>query len=142
MRIVAFFPQKKKWANVLFWLYLLALLRLTVFRPGFSMDHLMGGTINLHLWNAYGWWARHGHWWAFYYDLIGNLVCFVPFGGYLAWKRRNWPLWKIGAAGLALSFAVEAAQYVFAVGFSDIDDLIVNTLGVLLGAWFARLLKV
>lgn len=40
--------------------------------------------------------------------------------------------------GFLTSLAIEIAQYVFALGYSDIDDLLMNTLGAFLGALVAR----
>ena len=46
---------------------------------------------------------------------------------------------KTAAWGLGLSLVLEVCQYVFALGRTDIDDLLFNTLGALIGAAFARL---
>ena len=46
---------------------------------------------------------------------------------------------KTAAWGFALSLALETTQYAFALGRTDIDDLIFNTLGALIGAALARL---
>ncbi len=36
---------------------------------------------------------------------------------------------------MALSLGIEITQYVFSLGFSDVDDLVFNTLGASLGAF-------
>ena len=43
------------------------------------------------------------------------------------------------AWGFGLSLVLEVCQYAFALGRTDIDDLIFNTVGALIGAAFARL---
>jgi len=48
---------------------------------------------------------------------------------------------KTALAGLAFSFAIEFFQYVFGTGISELDDLILNTFGVWLGAVLAGFLK-
>ena len=43
------------------------------------------------------------------------------------------------AWGFGLSLMLEVCQYAFALGRTDIDDLIFNTVGALIGAVLARL---
>ncbi len=70
----------------------------------------------------------------------GNIVAFVPVGvlGLLAIRRDRRRAWLIAlAGGAALSIALELSQY--GVGRSaDIDDVILNAIGVGLGVAFAR----
>ena len=40
--------------------------------------------------------------------------------------------------GFGLSLAVETGQYIFSLGYSDIDDLLMNTVGTLVGVGIAR----
>jgi glycopeptide antibiotics resistance protein len=40
---------------------------------------------------------------------------------------------RITIASLGISLAIEVMQYIMAVGAADIDDLILNTLGGILG---------
>jgi glycopeptide antibiotics resistance protein len=71
--------------------------------------------------------------------LVGNLVAFVPLGLLLPQMIGRRSLLLVVAAGLALSLAVEAGQLAVSValGFAyrtaDIDDVIVNVAGALLG---------
>lgn len=67
-------------------------------------------------------------------NIFGNVVGFVPFGYILPVindRLRNWLL--IVVSGFSLSLCVEAAQLIFRVGSFDVDDLLLNTLGALLG---------
>ncbi|WP_165858029.1 VanZ family protein [Corynebacterium alimapuense] len=41
------------------------------------------------------------------------------------------------AAGAVLSLTIEITQFVFALGYTDVDDLLWNTLGAGLGGWAA-----
>ena len=70
-------------------------------------------------------------------NVYGNIILFVPAGLLLAlyvpWKRA------IGYA-LIMSVSFEVAQYVFGVGYTDIDDVMLNTLGGAIGAGLARIL--
>lgn len=72
-------------------------------------------------------------WWGPWLNLVGNIGLFVPLG-YVAYRGS---VVKAAAWGLACSLAIEVSQYVWALGFSDTDDLIFNTAGAWLGAWAA-----
>ena len=76
---------------------------------------------------------RVGFWVAFL-NLAGNVIGFLPFGFFLpilSRRLRNGAV--VTALGFGLSLLVESIQLVFKVGCFDVDDLILNTLGVLLG---------
>lgn len=71
---------------------------------------------------------------AFLYHLIGNLIWFIPFGfliPVISRKYRN--VGKIIILSAALSFGIELMQWVFGTGVSDIDDILCNTAGGLIG---------
>ena len=62
-----------------------------------------------------------------------NVLLFLPFGWLVP---RLWKKWdktrRVAPAALAFSFLIEASQLLNA-RFSDVDDLIINTAGALLG---------
>ncbi len=62
-----------------------------------------------------------------------NILLFVPFGFFLPllWKRYR-SLNKIATAGFLFSCAIETAQ-LFAPRITDVDDLMMNTAGAVLG---------
>lgn len=123
----------------LFALYLAALLRLTVLRPGFLLPQPEVRLVNLLPLNAYRYWVRVGSWRVFWVDLLGNLVCFCPFGAFLALRRPDASLLRPALAGLSLSVCIELSQYLLGVGVADVDDLVLNTLGVAAGFALTRL---
>ena len=66
------------------------------------------------------------------WQVLGNVLLYVPLGLLLplVWRQGSW--WRVTGLGLALSLVTEVVQP--AVGRSfDVDDLIANTLGVLVG---------
>ncbi len=73
------------------------------------------------------------------------ILVFVPLGVYMGIFCPEWPLWKKVLPGFGLSLLLETAQYAFAIGASDITDILTNTLGTLLGvglfAGFTRVWK-
>jgi glycopeptide antibiotics resistance protein len=80
---------------------------------------------------------RYGGW-GFVVNFLGNLVAFLPMGALppLIWPRRT-ALWHVVLFSLAISLAIETGQYVSGRRVPDVDDLILNTVGGILGylAW-------
>ncbi|MCM1184693.1 MAG: VanZ family protein [Roseburia sp.] len=129
--------KKQRILTIIFMVYLLILLRMTVFRPNMSLERLFSGTVNARLFREYIPLLRHGYWLRSLYLFGGNIVCFMPFGMYLQWKKQ-WKLKTIAVMGLFFSLCIEAMQYVLGTGVSELDDLILNTLGAVIGAWGVR----
>lgn len=69
----------------------------------------------------------------FYTDLFGNLLLFVPVAFVVRFLFPRTKNWQVILFGFLLSVSIEVLQYVFEVGYSEIDDVIVNTLGTILG---------
>lgn len=72
-------------------------------------------------------------------ELLMNTFLFVPFGLTLSQllprKRTAWRrILLIVLLGIVVSIAVEWAQYHFALGTAETDDVICNALGAFLGA--------
>ena len=69
----------------------------------------------------------------FFNEIVFNFLVFIPFGLYMRMllKRRSW-LIQLLPPFLA-SVAFEVVQYVFAIGVSDITDVIMNTAGAATG---------
>ncbi len=67
-------------------------------------------------------------------NLFGNLFILTPLGILLpfAWRKKH-SVFLITAVGFLVSMAVETLQLVLGVGAFDVDDLILNTLGVIVG---------
>ena len=75
-------------------------------------------------------------------NLIGNIAMFVPLG--IVWpgvfQRLN-THGKVIAAGLGVSLTIEVLQLPFFDRATDVDDLILNTLGFLMGYGIYLLVK-
>jgi glycopeptide antibiotics resistance protein len=75
-------------------------------------------------------------------NIGGNILGFVPFGFLLPllfhffYKKR-----RIIAAGFLFSLGFEAAQLITGLGRFDVDDLLLNTVGALLGFLLLRALE-
>jgi glycopeptide antibiotics resistance protein len=66
-------------------------------------------------------------------EMIANVVAFIPFGVMLGVNFRQGAFRYKIAVIFAFSVAVEIIQYCFAIGATDITDIIMNTLGGFLG---------
>lgn len=67
-------------------------------------------------------------------NIAGNVVGFVPFGFILPVMHRRFKnFWLVGILGFSLSLTVETMQLIFRVGCFDVDDLVLNTCGAVLG---------
>ena len=74
-------------------------------------------------------------------NIVGNVAAFVPFGLFLPLlSAKCGRLWRTVFYSLELSLAVETLQLVLRVGTFDVDDLLLNTLGGMLGILLYRLL--
>lgn len=68
---------------------------------------------------------------------IDNILFFIPFGFLLpvnSWKKAL-------IAGFGFSFCIELAQYAGGLGLAELDDVICNTIGAVIGFWFMYLIK-
>jgi glycopeptide antibiotics resistance protein len=113
---------------MLFSAYVLFLLDLALFRfPNRNPDH---NVVPLH--SIIDDWRLGGR--PFVVNFVGNIVAFMPIGiiPSLFWTRRG-GAWHAALFSLALSVMIEVLQYTGGHRVADVDDLILNTLGGLLG---------
>lgn len=66
-------------------------------------------------------------------EIILNIIAFVPFGVYISMVKESWNWFQKAIPVFLTSFLYETLQYLFAIGASDITDLLGNTLGGLIG---------
>ena len=80
----------------------------------------------VHLFDIYDGWKL---------NLLGNITMFIPVGIFwpFCFKKLN-NVGKVVFAGFGYSLIIEISQLLFYERSSDIDDLITNTTGVLIGA--------
>ena len=72
---------------------------------------------------------------------IMNLVVFIPVGLLIGvvFQQRKW--WKILIIGCGISIVIETFQFLFMKGFSELDDVMHNTLGCMIGYGIFALIK-
>lgn len=67
-------------------------------------------------------------------NLYGNIIAFVPFGMLLRWARnKNTTFMQAFAYSFEFTLTIEVAQYITKLGVFDVDDIILNTLGGIIG---------
>ena len=59
-----------------------------------------------------------------------NILFFIPYGLLFPWKD-NWK--RVLVIALVLSISIELSQYIFNLGWCEVDDVISNTLGAMIG---------
>ena len=66
-------------------------------------------------------------------EVIMNVVVFVPIGFTLGLAFRKLKGWHAVLAGMGISLGIELLQWFFRKGFADVDDVIHNALGCVIG---------
>lgn len=71
---------------------------------------------------------------------LANLVIFIPAGFLLTktFRKSLDKIWKIALIVLAISLIVEVVQFIFACGTSEVEDMIMNVIGGVIGYGIAR----
>ena len=113
---------------ILFIFYISVILKLTVFRSGANIRvlNLIPFTMLAKIYKDNG----LGY---FYYLVLGNIGWFMPFGFMLPLIFKKMNTDKIILAAFLFSLFLEVSQYVLMVGYTELDDVFLNTLGGLLG---------
>lgn len=64
-----------------------------------------------------------------------NLILYIPFG----WTGQRWKTnrKRIVAAAFLLAVCCEELQYFTGRGMADVNDVLFNTLGAVVGVWIA-----
>jgi glycopeptide antibiotics resistance protein len=74
-------------------------------------------------------------------NLIGNVALLVPVGFLLPLIVRGMA-WKASlVAAITFGLAIETMQTIFHIGIFDIDDVLLNALGVMVGYWALLMLS-
>ena len=132
----------KKKSNLVTWVcflaYLLLLGYVLFYASWFGREEHAEYRYNLTLFQEigryYGVGIRTGSWNLFWLNVVGNICVFVPFGMFLPKlfaRCRN--LFFVTVLSLELSLCVEVIQLMTRVGSFDVDDLLLNTVGGILG---------
>lgn len=118
--------------------YLAALVQIIALRIGLKPVQWLGGSLRLVPLQTTLQQAQLGMG-ALIYHVGGNLIWFVPLGILLPGLSARWSAARVLFGGAALSLLVECAQFLLGTGISDIDDVLLNVLGALVGYGLRRL---
>ena len=86
----------------------------------------------------------------FYYDketsvhlkeILYNVIVFVPLGVYVEIFKEEWKIATKCLVAFVTSLLFEAVQFIFAIGASDVTDIIGNTFGGIVGILFCIVMK-
>jgi glycopeptide antibiotics resistance protein len=66
-------------------------------------------------------------------EILSNTLIFMPFGVYISMLKGEWTFIKKALPIIGAPLVFEILQYIFAMGRSDITDLLDNTLGGIIG---------
>lgn len=66
-------------------------------------------------------------------NIVGNIVTFIPLGFFVSTIFFRTKFFKTILTCVAIILIIECGQFVLKIGFFDVDDIILNLLGCLLG---------
>lgn len=121
-----FDSKLQRLSYLVFGIYLALLVWLVIFKFGTSfeeMSHIRGVNLIPFYYDTQVGFAFHAK------EVIYNVLVFVPLGVYVCIFCPGWGFWKKCLPGFLLSLLFEILQYIFAIGATDITDLIGNTAG-------------
>lgn len=146
----------KKYLRILFVLYLLILIRVIVFKyPLERLWEIADSWRDDVFWeglkNANFEWFRtikmYIRYWNYrginsFGNLIGNILVFIPLGYMLPRLNRGFqnPVICLGT-GLSVVLLIELFQLYTAFGYFDVDDILLNELGIFIGYLFFKIVS-
>ena len=69
----------------------------------------------------------------YYNELLVNILLFVPIGFLIYVVLKKYRVLMTLVLGVAFSFVIEILQFILQKGVADIDDIICNSMGLLIG---------
>ncbi|MCD4761874.1 VanZ family protein [bacterium] len=125
--------MKKKYLIVIIILYLAILIELIVFKYPTGMTFSIANANLIPFKTILVYFSGEPTWKIAIRNLLGNIVVLVPLGFLLAamYQRLKWN--RALLAGLFTGVVLELLQVIFKSGVFDIDDIILNFLGVIIG---------
>ena len=130
--------KSQTWLISILAVYLLILLRITVFR---SNSYPIEMSVNLSLFTDLVATYHENGIWMVLYLVIGNIVWFLPFGFLLPMIWQKLKSFYIIPLGFLLSLIIEISQLVTGKGMFEIDDLVLNTLGTAVGCLIYKIYR-
>ena len=137
---------QRKYVKIIFVVYLIVVIKVIIFK--YPIEHLKAiaatwekgvileglDTANFTLFKTIRMYINYSYKLNSFENLVGNVVVFIPFGfliPYVLKRGRNFFVMLINAFLFVLG--IEVFQLFSAFGAFDVDDILLNTLGGLLG---------
>ena len=134
------YTAKKTISWAIFIVYIAVTLYLLFFAEGMGRSHLKDSyTYNLELFKEISRFIKWGMesetgFKAMMINVVGNIACFVPFGILLPINIKKFArLLSILLITFIFSVCIESIQLITRTGSFDVDDVVLNTLGGVLG---------
>ncbi len=121
---------------ILFYIYILLLSYFLFFSERYGRD-LVTQQYNLQLFKEIKRFIKYREqigWEGFIVNIFGNVIAFMPYGFLLPLLNRAYrKFYIIAILSIIFSLLIEAAQLLLKVGVFDVDDILMNSLGGILG---------
>ncbi len=121
---------------ILFYVYILFLSYFLFFSERYGRD-LITHRYNLHLFKEIKRFIKYREqigFEGFIVNILGNVIAFMPYGFLLPLLNRAYrKLYLIAILSVFFSLVIETAQLLLRVGVFDVDDILMNSLGGILG---------
>ena len=135
--------SKKRWTKagwLLFYLYIILLSYFLFFSEHYGRDYISSGyRYNLVLFKEIKRFIEYRQLLgteSFVVNIIGNILAFAPFGFMLPLLNNKYrKFFAIIFLSILFSFSVELVQMLLKVGIFDVDDILLNTIGGIIGYW-------
>ncbi len=145
--------KKKLLMNIIWWIYFALLFGIVIIKFRGSLSELFvkiestpfGTNYNLIPFNSIGEQLSHfSEGWA-RFNLMGNVIPFIPFGVLLPMisEKAN-SFIRVLFIGMGFVLFVEVFQFFTRLGSFDVDDVILNMFGILTGyliVWFGSIIR-
>jgi glycopeptide antibiotics resistance protein len=125
------FKKQNTITAILCIVYLLLLTGIILFKLPFYSPEISDGIRVINLIPFQGSFDENGV--LIWREIIENILIFVPSGIYICMFKREWSFARKVIPVIGLTFAFEILQFIFALGRSDITDILGNTLGGIIG---------
>jgi glycopeptide antibiotics resistance protein len=121
----------KRFALLCLVLYFIFLGYITLFTYNY---YVYGPSVNLVIFDSIKLMLDSGDYWLFFKNVIGNVLLFLPLGFLLPLiNKKMKKFFVMFVTGFYLSIFIELLQFAFAKRIFDIDDILLNTIGTIVG---------
>jgi glycopeptide antibiotics resistance protein len=126
--------------KALFYFSVIFIYSLTLFPfPFYAYLHMEKGGVNLTPFATIYGFLTHLNYMVALRNIVGNILLFMPLGFSIPLRFKVNKFWKVTLLGLFISFLIEGIQFFTSIRSFDVDDLILNTLGAIIGYILYRL---